>query len=412
MNLRFALDQLHQAVDRVNFRWKNAAEWAVSAARSFSRAISQDAGKIGWVTTWNTRCGIATYSDHLIQNMPGEITVLAAHSQELTGNDKAGVFRCWSAGELDTLADLRASIEYSAIETLVIQFHYGFFNFENLAAFLNEQIDCGRVICVVLHATIDPVDAPYKALSILAPALSRCHRLLVHSPNDMNRLKAYGLLDNVALFPHGILDRSPKRKERRNANFVVASYGFFRPHKGLIELIEAVFLLKNKGFEIQLKMVNAEYPVAESAATIASAREMIDRYRLGDSIELHTSFLDDETSLNILSDADLIVFPYQQSGESSSGAVRYGLATGRPVAVTPLEIFEDVAGVVHTLPGTSPSEIAEGIKAIASSLKINDPNALSIQSRFDEWRDQHAYSIVSKRLHNMICALMPSLTNK
>ena len=75
-----------------------------------------------------------------------------------------------------------------------------------------------------------------------------------------------------------------------------------------------------------------------------------------------TDFLPDDESLALLSAADLIVFPYQDTGESASGAVRYGLAIGKPVAVTPLPIFDDVVLRCLTLPGISPKEIAQGIR--------------------------------------------------
>jgi glycosyltransferase involved in cell wall biosynthesis len=247
----------------------------------------------------------------------------------------------------------------------------------------------------------------HKKLCDIVPALARCHRLLVHSPNDMNRLKAYGLVDNVTVFPHGILDFIPQAralKPEKN-DFVIGSYGFFLPHKGLLEFIEAMALLRKQGQSITLKMFNAEYPVADSRLLIEQARAIIKAQGLSDTITLCTDYLTDEQCLSELAKLDLIVFPYQETGESSSAAVRYGLASGQPVAVTPLAIFEDVGNAVFRLSGQSPTQIADGIKNIKKALTSESKEAKEVADTAAVWREQHRYSAVAKRLSNMILAL-------
>ena len=58
----------------------------------------------------------------------------------------------------------------------------------------------------------------------------------------------------------------------------------------------------------------------------------------------------------------MTIFPYQRSNESSSAAVRQGLACLKPVLVTPLPIFDDVSDLVDYLPGLSSKDIANGLK--------------------------------------------------
>ena len=57
---------------------------------------------------------------------------------------------------------------------------------------------------VCLHSTID-VERPdlTTRLQEAKSSLARACRLLVHSVQDLNRLKALGLVDNVTLFPQG-----------------------------------------------------------------------------------------------------------------------------------------------------------------------------------------------------------------
>ncbi|MDO9460319.1 MAG: mannosyltransferase, partial [Alphaproteobacteria bacterium] len=118
----------------------------------------------------------------------------------------------------------------------------------------------------------------------------------------------------------------------------------------------------------------------------------------GAAITLVTDYLTDDEVLARLRDADLIVFPYQQSGESSSAAVRFGLASCRPVACTPLPIFHDVAAVTFQLPGITPKELAEGFVALLG----DEARLKAAELRQTAWLAQHDWQVVSTRLWNIL----------
>jgi glycosyltransferase involved in cell wall biosynthesis len=187
--------------------------------------------------------------------------------------------------------------------------------------------------------------------------------------------------------------------------FNIASYGFFLPHKGLPQLVEAVALLVRDGRNVQLNMVNAEYPVSVSTDLIKQVKRLANKLGVSDRVEFCTDFLDDHASLDRLGAADLVVFPYQNTGESASGAVRYGLASGRPVAVTPLEIFDDVRPVTFSLPGQTPQDIATGIAALMDDIANNAPRVAQVRAAAERWRSEHRYSRIGERLYNMMTAL-------
>jgi glycosyltransferase involved in cell wall biosynthesis len=190
--------------------------------------------------------------------------------------------------------------------------------------------------------------------------------------------------------------------------FTIASYGFFLPHKGLLELIEALALLLAEGRSVCLKMINAAYPIPESATLIESVRKMVEQRGLTHAVQIVTAFLPDAESLGMLSTADLIVFPYQETGESSSAAVRYGLATGRAIAVTPLAIFDDISRVVFRLPGKSPADIALGIGQLMDDMASNAEKIAAKRAEADRWRDAHRYSKLGARLYGILSALVRS----
>ena len=397
------------------FTWQAVTERLIDAARRFAPIKKRAAPKIGWVSTWNTQCGIAMYSASLVQALSADAVIFAPIQAALINPDEQDdgfeVVRSWHIGNKDTsLEPLANALEDHPVDILVIQFQWSFFEVDELGRFIEQQLALGRKIVLMMHATIDPVAIlPHQKLGNIAPVLARCSRILVHTPADLNRLKNIGLVENVAIFPHGIAAAPAKPKSENGLSkhpfLQIASYGFFLPHKGLIELIEAIGLLRQKGVDARLHMVNAAYPAPVSQEHISLAKKKIAELSLKSFVTLTTDFLEDQESLTLLSSADLIVFPYQGTQESSSAAVRTGLASGAPVAVTPLAIFDDVAPAVFVLPGISPQEIAHGIEMYFERARTNPAAQAQHREQAQRWCDSHRYRHLGARLYRILQAL-------
>lgn len=351
--------------------------------------------RIGWVTTWNTRCGIAVYAQHLAGAHTDDYFILAAHTHSSEGTDGENVHRCWTPGA-PTLDELVETIYALELDTVLIQFNYGLFDFPALRRCLQQLYATGQRVFITLHATTDNPDA---RLQDLAPVLQLADGVFVHTVADIARLAALDISDNVELFPHGIPDWQPPPPGARPPGFCLASYGFFLPHKGFLEILDALAWLHQAGHrDIHLRLVTARYPVDISADLIATAQARIAAYGLADYVTLITDFLPDEASLEWLAGADLVVFAYQETGESSSAAVRMGLAAGRPVAVTPLGIFKELGNAVARLPGTTPADLAAGILQLRTAIASQDPGLAGIQHQASVWRAAHAYPQLTERL--------------
>jgi len=393
------------------FTWTGSTARSINAAQVWRANKSQaPVPKIGWITTWNTRCGIATYSEHLVDQMPNpeNITIFASPQNEPHENDQANCFRSWQAGfdsGVNNFGNLSRLIQEQELNTLVIQFNAGLFHFLELTHFIEEQVAQGIVVIITLHSTMmGPAHVELYA------AFRKCHRILVHSVHDLNRLKDYGVVENVCLFPHGVLgaEHLTLKLDTKPADQLpmVAAYGFCLPHKGLKELVQAIALLKQQGFPVRLRLVNAEYPVLDSKNLVRELRMLVSSLQISELVEFYNDFLEDEESLKLLVDADMLVFPYQETGESASGAVRYGMATKKPVGVTPLSIFDDLGNAVFHFSGTSFGAIAEGIRKTLHEIKEGTANAERIQKAADSWRAQHNYKNISQRLHHICVALL------
>ncbi|WP_167884597.1 glycosyltransferase family 4 protein [Cupriavidus oxalaticus] len=367
--------------------------------------------KLGWFSSWNTKCGIAIYSGFLISQLNAaefDVRIFASHASETLEPDDGRVVRCWT-DQFGNIDGLLTAISEANLDVLVIQHNFAFLSMQGLAAVLNHCHRLGITTVVTFHSTADVTFAGvHSSLGQIASELRLASRLLVHSVDDVNRLKGFGLVDNVAIFPHGVMYRARQSQEaaRQATNLpvsgkVVAAYGFMLPHKGFEQLIEAFATLLTKHPDSHLLMVCALYPQPVSEDTLRRCVHLAQSLGCASRVRFVSDFLPDEASMALLDCADLVVFPYQNTAESSSAAVRYGLASRRAVACTPLQIFSDVDSAVHRLPGTAPADIARGLDELLSS-----PEKLAATAGAqDRWLQAHAWPMLGYRLGGMLQGL-------
>ena len=167
-------------------------------------------------------------------------------------------------------------------------------------------------------------------------------------------------------------------------------------------VVDAFAIVSQDSQELHLLLVNAEFPAPESRAYIALIKKRIKEKRLGGKVTILNDYLSNKDSIAYLQRADLIVIPYQNTTESSSGSARMALASRRPVAVTELAIFDDMRSAVITLPGTSPEELAEGIIDTLKKISMNDPSISSITNNAHLWMKAHGFSGVGRYLFSML----------
>jgi glycosyltransferase involved in cell wall biosynthesis len=369
--------------------------------------------RLGCVTTWDTKCGIATYSRYLLMPALAD-TIIFANTDATIDNatDEAMmVHRCWQmTQQADDLETLFHTIIGSGVRQVLIQFNFSFFDLVALQRLLQRLHDQAIQTMLLFHSTADVYwnsGTIFKSIRMLEPALHDCTRLFVHSIADLNRLKSWHLHQNASLWPHGVVAYDAAAES--NSLFismpvpagrrVIASYGFLLPHKGIQTLIEAFAGLQQS--DLHLLLLNACYPTPESSAERDACQNLIEHYQLADRVTLITDYLEDAQSLAWLAQADYIVFPYQSTQESSSAAVRWGLATGKPVLCTPLAIFDDVAQVVHQFADCTATTIQRDLNFMLEHEDILWP----IQNRQQRWLQTHHWDMISQRLRQCCLAL-------
>lgn len=398
-----------------NYAWSAVATRSRQAIAALEQQpLLRKEPRIGWISTWNARCGVASYSAFLTAGIPADrIVYLSSHVPERTARDADNVIRAWDASMDEDLEYVHLAIQEQQLDAIVIQYNFGFFSLTALADLICRVKDAGKAVYVFFHSTADVQrDEGLISLKAIASQLRLADRLYVHGIDDMNRLKGYGVHENLLFFPQGLmptLDDAVARVDARHlqGKTVIAAYGFLLPHKGIQALIKAFALLREQegGEQYHLLLVTSLYPVGLSEGEYHLCRRLMYESNLDAHVTFLADYLTDEVSQSWLQQADLIVYPYQKTQESSSAAVRMGLASGRPVAVTPLSIFDDVKDAVHVLPGTGPAEIAEGIAAILSDPQKMKAKALQAKT----WTATRQWPALSRRLLNTIDGIANAL---
>ena len=348
---------------------------------------------IGWISTYNTRCGIATYSKHLIEHMGINPFVLAAQSAEHTSPDDEYTFRCWNSG-YDDLNNVRNEIVKHDIKSIVVSYHPGLIHSVSLSNFIDWAYETNREVIILIHSLSNLQQIPLS--------FKKCFKLTVQVPQHLELLIENGFGENSILFPHGVYTTEIEKKKHNHDAFLVGNYGFFLPNKGIMELIQSIHILRLNNLKFNLRLVNAEYPITQSTQGIMDAKKYVIDNNLSDYVEFYNDFLPDSESLRLLSECDLYVHPYRATAEPTSGSVRYGLASGIPVAVTPNPIFDDLEDSVFHLPGFTDAEMAQGIYSIQQQMFNNLPHYDTIMKNAADWVGKHSYTNISTQLENII----------
>jgi glycosyltransferase involved in cell wall biosynthesis len=393
-----------------NFTWDHVADKLIHVYNKYYNESPGDGARIGVISTYNTKCGIAEYTRHLISNFKYNTpSILATRTHETNSEDPSSCHRCWVPGD-DDLVMLSETVEHLKLNTLLIQWNFGFFDQRSLTEFVRNQKASNKVIVFDLHAVQDPPQNTSKKLIDYVDALSLADRIMVHSIPDMNRLKEVGLVENVVLFPLGVVEKKLKPKSKSSIP-TIATYGFCLPHKGLSQVIDSMKLLNNSGRKCNLRMFNAEYPDPTSTQLVNKLRKQIKDSDLEHLVKFESNFLSDDETLERLQEADMMLFPYDPSSESASAAVRFGLASHKPTLVTNIPLFEEFGEAVWKVDNNNPINLARAIESTLDNILANSELYLSKKTAADMWVKQHSFDWLSERLEGMLEGLCLDLKN-
>ena len=192
--------------------------------------------------------------------------------------------------------------------------------------------------------------------------------------------------------PHGILDGSKcSYKERQGEDYVIGSFGFLRPHKGILELIRALPIIHKKYPEVKLLCLNAIYGDEASIEYFKRCSDEVELLKLKGFVRFITEFLPVDDIMGLLSTTDLIVFPYSNINDGSSASASMAIACRKPFIVSKSPIFNAYRGIFPELESIKPEIIAETIISVLNKKTLSD-----LSKKSNEYAEQCSWENIAK----------------
>ena len=200
------------------------------------------------------------------------------------------------------------------------------------------------------------------------------------------------------------------RRTRRDGTFQLVSICRLEPKKGLLLLVDACELLRQRGRRFRVRLVGGEDPgVPTSAAFAAAVRQRIAALQLGDLVTLEGPVGNDGIPA-VLAAADAFVAPYVEldSGDKDGipTAIVEAMATGLPIVCSRVgAIAEAVTDGEQGLmvPQRDAAALAAAIERLADDTPLWNRLSAGAARRFDEEFDCR---VTDRELHARVRKLV------
>lgn len=366
--------------------------------RSINKPKSKRKSSIALFSTYNTRCGIALYSKYLISSFKKDVIIFANKTEdELIEKDLPNTYRCWNLrGGLPSISSLEEQLIKHHITEFIIQYNFSFLALEQLQELIKLCNLYEISTHLFIHSTKDVKDPTYiDSFSTITKALKKVTQIYVHTLDDMNYLKDFGIYKNTTLFSHGInTDIKKIENSIKNEIPILATFGFLLPQKGVFELIDVAQELHTRGIKVKLLLLTSIHPAQISSDLKEKLLQKIKNSPIKKYITLDTNYLEEQEIINRLSKTDKILFLYKNTQESSSAAVRMGLLAQKEIITTPSKIFDDVKSVVTQ---TKNDKISSIVETVINSLDRKFDN-----TKLKEFLDDNSWTTISSNFYNNI----------
>jgi glycosyltransferase involved in cell wall biosynthesis len=354
------------------------------------------------MSTWDMRCGIAEYSRYLAKALEEhhvDIHIIAnTRSDWQSARSLLDISRnineLWiydhQQGQNSSvnIDEILRFLKKEKISKLNIQYHPGFFSGEILLDLAAKCIQADVHVSITFHNAKEPDHEILKELVNIGV------NLIVHNYEEKLQLLDAGICA-VHHITQGILEEddedvnSARLAMQISGRPVIGSFGFLRTHKGILELIEAVGILRVTYPDIFLLALNALYPSRDSEECFLKCKLKIQELGMEDNILLITDFIDVKQIMRYLHATDVIVLPYHSSTEGTSATAAVGLAARRPLIVSKSHIFDDIRDLCYRVDEIEPAVLAQNIKKLLanSALQKTMKKRILIHAERNSWKN-------------------------
>jgi len=334
-----------------------------------------------------TQCGIAVFAQDLIDNLSGidSLRFRLFYGQDYSDGFEGHV----NHSSREQFEELGAIINASAVDVVDLQHEFGIWGGaegEHLIPFLRR---CEKPIVSTVHTPRGRTRTQNEMLKLLC---ERSARIVVLTEQSRTRIGSLvpSCQDKVSVIRHGVPNILfvPAKDQRKDVIRFI-SPGFFRPDKGLEDILDAFCALKDSGLPFEYHIVGNPQQQFEGQIQYHDHIQRLIRNRaLEDRIEIRIGFWDRADLIRQIQSAECGVIGYTDLSHSSSGIVPLILACGRPVVSTPFEYSRETATRTSGLfltSGVNAQAFYESIKSVIANWESMKAIMPLIHRGAEEW---------------------------
>ena len=352
-------------------------------------ARDQKGPRIGIISTFPpTRCGIARFSSALVSSL-GEIAPDLDVDLVRLIDGRPPTSALGQVGmEIDpnSAVSIRAAARHlDRCDVVILQHEYGIFGDNDGESVLELVDSIERPLITVAHTV---VSSPSDRQREIMERLHETSRLVVLSESARSALVASHSIprSEVVVIPHGSrwsASPPPAAPVRR-----LITWGLFGPGKGLERSLEAMVELRGLDPRPQYTIVGRIHPVVARNQGVAYRRRienMVGDLGIEDMVEFVDRYVADDELYEMVRDSHVVVIPYDNTDQVTSGVLTDAIAAGRPVVATRFphahELVEPGPGLVVAHDSRA---LADGVRSLVETPATYDRAARSALAKSPE----------------------------
>jgi len=364
--------------------------------------------KIAFVSPYlPVHCGIATYTDYLIQGIrkidPAlEIRVIAEKGADPVKQERFEVIPCWDRNE-DYVRPIVASA--NEVDLIHIQHEYGIFKLDERLPTLLRKFGPNIKKIITIHC-LRPAQFSKKGVAeenFVNEIAKLADHVILHLNSQKAILERLGIpSEKLHIIPHGT-ESSNEDKGISRKRFglpmdakILVMLGFMKKHKCLHVILDALVEMLKERKDVYLFVAGSLAPSA-SQEDIDYAKfisKKIAELGIQNNFIHDDRFIPHEDVLHIIGVADIFMFPYVEEDRAVSGSFHLAIGADKPVIATRIPKFEelgDVCDELLVLPYNS-SEIAR----LAIRLFKDEEFSCYVMNKIKILKDKTSWEIVAK----------------
>lgn len=302
-----------------------------------------------------TACGIATFSAALAAGLVAlgatVDVVRCGEAEEVEDPSVVAAFDADGAGALEGAVGA-----LDRVDVAVVQHEYGIYGGPDGAALL-DVLDALSVPRIVVAHTVLGAPTAHQRF-VLESVCDAADAVVVMTEHARRRLtQDYDVdAERVSVIPHGATTPPPETDGahvRRSDRLRLLTWGLLGPGKGIEWAIDAMALLADVRPRPSYLVAGTTHPKVHASDGDAYREMLIRRcWRSGaaPSVSFDDTYRELPALTRLISEADVVVLPYDSDDQVTSGVLVDAVACGRPVVATAfphaIELLAGGAGIV------------------------------------------------------------------